>query len=214
MSFSFLKNQELTNKLIELERHFNSLEFNKFRENEGTQRDRRALQNRQGRSRYCRSLFCPFVFDIYTALKYKCLHCRQIQSLHTVHNTITSQLLAAEQLSGCLSKQMAALCIESSGKHDAKKQLFESIGLAYVGDSERSPVRDRTPSIRANKEYSIASGSIDTEKSRRNQSSCAVGSEPQTARRRRDSLDCVMFLAVFSIDVPFSVYYEIFYLFA
>lgn len=47
------KFQELTNKLIELERHFNSLEFNKFRENEGTQRNRRALQNWHGHSRYC-----------------------------------------------------------------------------------------------------------------------------------------------------------------
>ncbi|KAH6765370.1 hypothetical protein C2S52_000196 [Perilla frutescens var. hirtella] len=158
-------NQELTNKLIELERHFNALEFNKFRENEGAQRDRRALQNRQGRS-------------------------RQIQSLHSVHNTITAQLSAAEQLSGCLSKQMAALCIESSGKHDVKKQLFESIGLAYVGDSERSPARDRTSIIPANKEYSIASGSIGAkDQSRRNQSGHAKGSEPQTARRRRDSLD-------------------------
>lgn len=158
-------NQELTNKLIELERHFNALEFNKFRENEGNQRDRRALQNRQGRS-------------------------RQIQSLHSVHNTITAQLSAAEQLSGCLSKQMSALCIESSGKHDVKKQLFESIGLAYVGDSERSPARDRTSIIPANKEYSIASGTIGfKEQSRRNQSGYAKDSEPQTARRRRDSLD-------------------------
>ncbi|XP_057781176.1 nuclear pore complex protein NUP214 [Salvia miltiorrhiza] len=149
-------NQELTNKLIELERHFNSLEFNKFRENEGTQRDRRALQNRQGRS-------------------------RQIQSLHSVHNTVTAQLSVAEQLSGCLSKQMAALCIESSGKHDVKKQLFESIGLTYVGDTERFPARNRT---------SIASGSIDAkEQSRRNQSSYPKGSEPKTARRHRDTLD-------------------------
>ncbi|KAL1565696.1 nuclear pore complex protein NUP214-like isoform X2 [Salvia divinorum] len=158
-------NQELTNKLIELERHFNSLEFNKFRENEGTQRDRRALQNRQGRS-------------------------RQIQSLHSVHNTITAQLSAAEYLSGCLSKQMASLCIESSGKHDVKKQLFESIGLAYVGDSERSPARNRTPTVPANRELSIASRSIDAkEQSRRNQSGYPKGSEPQTARRHRDSLD-------------------------
>ncbi|XP_047966903.1 nuclear pore complex protein NUP214 isoform X2 [Salvia hispanica] len=158
-------NQELTNKLIELERHFNSLEFNKFRENEGTQRDRRALQNRQGRS-------------------------RQIQSLHSVHNTITAQLSAAEYLSGCLSKQMASLCIESSGKHDVKKQLFESIGLTYVGDSERSPARNRTPTVPANRELSIASCSIDAkEQSRRNQSGYPKGSEPQTARRHRDSLD-------------------------
>ncbi|XP_042040012.1 nuclear pore complex protein NUP214-like isoform X1 [Salvia splendens] len=158
-------NQELTNKLIELERHFNSLEFNKFRENEGTQRDLRALQNRQGRS-------------------------RQIQSLHSVHNTITAQLSAAEYLSGCLSKQMASLCIESSGKHDVKKQLFEFIGLTYVGDSERSPARNRTPTVPANRELSIASCSIDAkEQSKRNQSVYPKGSEPQTARRHRGSLD-------------------------
>ncbi|KAK4441074.1 Nuclear pore complex protein [Sesamum alatum] len=100
-------NQELTNKLIELERHFNSLEFNKFGEDGGMQRNRRVLQNSHR-------------------------HSRQIQPLHILHNTMHAQLAAAEQLSGCLSKQMAALSIESSGKHDMKKQLFESIGLSYA----------------------------------------------------------------------------------
>lgn len=98
---------------------------------------------------------------------------------------------------------MAALCIESSGKHDVKKQLFESIGLTYVGDSERSPARNMTSTVPANIEYSIA-GSIDAkEQSRRNQSSYPKGSEPQTARRHRDSLDRVMFLAICCVGVPF-----------
>ncbi|KAL3850357.1 hypothetical protein ACJIZ3_012239 [Penstemon smallii] len=157
-------NQELTNQLIELERHFNSLEFNKFGENGGIQRNRRILPSLHG-------------------------HSRQIQSVYSLHNTMNAQLAAAEQLSGCLSKQMAVLSIEPSGKQDVKKQLFESIGLSYNGDSQRSSGRDRTFST-PNKEQLITSSSFATkEQSRRNQVSFAKICEPETARRRRDSLD-------------------------
>jgi nuclear pore complex protein Nup214 len=44
--------QDLTNQLIELERHFNSLEVNKFGENGGTHVGQRALQSRFRPSRY------------------------------------------------------------------------------------------------------------------------------------------------------------------
>ncbi|KAL0436775.1 UNVERIFIED_CONTAM: Nuclear pore complex protein [Sesamum radiatum] len=159
-------NQELTNKLIELERHFNSLEFNKFGEDGGGMpRNRRVLQNSNR-------------------------HARQIQPLHILHNTMHAQLAAAEQLSGCLSKQMAALSIESSGKRDMKKQLFESIGLSYVGETKTSPAMTRTSVTPSDQRHFITSGSIASrEQSRRNQPTSAKSYEPETARRRRDSLD-------------------------
>ncbi|KAL6500068.1 hypothetical protein OROGR_027978 [Orobanche gracilis] len=154
-------NQELTNKLIELERHFNALEFNKFGENGGMQRSRRVMQKG---------------------------HSRQTQSLHSLYNTMQAQLAAAEQLSGCLSNQMAALSIKSSAKQEAKKKLFESIGLSYIGDDEKSPARNRTSSTPLNKEHLITSSSLASkEHSTRNQASFAKS--PETARRRRESLD-------------------------
>ncbi|CAA0829036.1 Nuclear pore complex protein NUP214 [Striga hermonthica] len=155
-------NQELTNKLIELERHFNSLELNKFG-NDGMQRNRRGLQNWHG-------------------------HSRQTQSLNTLHNTMQAQLAAAEQLSECLSNQMAALSIESFEKQDVKKKLFESIGLSYIGDSERSPARDRISCTPLNKEQLLTSRSV-TYKDHTGRNQSTFVKTPETARRRRDSLD-------------------------
>lgn len=44
--------QELTNQLIELERHLNTLELNKFGENDGIQMSQRTFPGRYGPSRY------------------------------------------------------------------------------------------------------------------------------------------------------------------
>lgn len=104
-----------------------------------------------------------------------------------------AQLAAAEQLSGCLSKQMAALSIESSGKPDVKKQLFDSIGLSYAGDTKRSPAGNRVLGTPTTNGKLIISGSYAAKSG--NQASFPKSFEPETARRRRDSLDRVIFLA-------------------
>lgn len=49
--------QNMTNQLIELERHFNGLELNKFGGNEESQASERALQRKFGYSRYFQSFF-------------------------------------------------------------------------------------------------------------------------------------------------------------
>lgn len=98
---------------------------------------------------------------------------------------------------------MATLCIESSGKHDVRKQLFESIGLTYAGDNERSPARNSASIIPVNKGYSASDSIGAKEQTRRNQFSYAKGSEPQTARRHRDSLDRVIILAICSVNALF-----------
>ncbi|KAL2540818.1 Nuclear pore complex protein [Abeliophyllum distichum] len=158
--------QELTNQMIELERHFNALELNRFGENREMQTNRKALQSWRGQSRH-------------------------IQELHSLHNTMSAQIAAAEQLSECLSKQMAVLKIESSAKEqDVKTKLFESIGLSYVGASHSSPSKERALDTLSNKKILTTSHSVSAkEQSTRHQANLAKGYEPETVRRRRDSLD-------------------------
>ncbi|KZV55059.1 hypothetical protein F511_13848 [Dorcoceras hygrometricum] len=158
-------NQELTNQLIELERHFNSLEFNKFGANGSPLRNSRASDSGRG-------------------------HSRQIQSLQSLRHTTNAQLAAAEHLSRCLSEQMAVLSIDSSVKeNDIKKKLFESVGLSYNSDFCSSPDGNRSFYTETHREQFNISGSINSiTESVRNQASPQCN-EPETARRHRCSLD-------------------------
>ncbi|XP_022945173.1 nuclear pore complex protein NUP214 isoform X1 [Cucurbita moschata] len=158
-------NQNMTNQLIELERHFNGLELNKFGGNEEIQVNERTLQRKFGSS-------------------------RQSHSLHSLNNIMGSQLAAAQLLSDNLSKQIATLNIESpsSKRQSITKELFETIGITYDA-SFSSPNVNKIPETSSKKLLLSADSFSSKDTSRRKQRSGAKISETETGRRRRDSLD-------------------------
>ncbi|XP_048139528.1 nuclear pore complex protein NUP214 isoform X2 [Rhodamnia argentea] len=157
-------NQDLTNELIKLERHFNTLELNKFGDMSEAHGGRRAVQN-----------------------KYE--PARSIQSLKSLYNTTTSQITAAEQLSDCLSRQMSVLSIESPPvKQNVKKELFDEIGISYDA-SFCSPDVTKVYKSTGDKKIALSNTIATKGHSGRSQTSVLKPCEPETARRRRDSLD-------------------------
>ncbi|KAL5707814.1 hypothetical protein ACHQM5_018674 [Ranunculus cassubicifolius] len=156
-------NQTLTSQLIELERHFNTLELNKFGDSNEVLSARRGFHSGSKPS-------------------------RDGQAFHRLYNTMSSQLAVAEQLSESLSKQMEVLNIESPSarRKSVTKELFESIGLSYEGDSFKSPnTKKSLRSPDSVKRFQLSSVSAATkEQSRRNSSSVVKTFEPETARRR------------------------------
>ncbi|XP_078437688.1 nuclear pore complex protein [Wolffia australiana] len=142
-------NHALVNELIELERHFNTIELQNHGESGTSPKVRRASRE-------------TFVSS------------RQNFSVHSLYNTVNLQISAAEQLSTSLSNHMGLLKISSppSKQHSVKKELFESIGLEYDSDSFQSPQRRK-----------------DVNDLTRTTAGASKSMEPESTRRRRDSLD-------------------------
>ncbi|CAA6654504.1 unnamed protein product [Spirodela intermedia] len=153
-------NHALVNELVELERHFNALELRKHGESGTSINGRRALRDTLGSP--------------------------------SLHNTLNSQIAAAEQLSDCLSKQMGLLKISSppAKQHSVRKELLESIGLEYDSDSFQSPTQKKAVySPESSKRISFLPLSSRAGEKVRTTVGALKAVEPESSRRRRDSLD-------------------------
>lgn len=103
-----------------------------------------------------------------------------------------AQLAAAEKLSDCLWKQMAALSVESPAKkQNVKRELFETLGLTYDAASYDSPANQKATETPTKQLLTMPSATA-KELSWRSQYTPLKSSEPETVRRRRDSLDQVI----------------------
>ncbi|XP_042380619.1 nuclear pore complex protein NUP214-like isoform X1 [Zingiber officinale] len=158
--------QNLTNQLIQLEKHFNNVEISKFGGSDTISAGQRAFHNNLRQSRHS-------------------------QSLHSVCNTLNSQLAAAEQLSERLSKQMDLLKLNdtSTRRTGVAKELLESIGLAGEDITLKSPIGKNafhTPD--SMKRISFIDTSSEGRLTRASTSALS-NIEPGTTRRRRESLE-------------------------
>ncbi|KAL9687913.1 hypothetical protein QQ045_032322 [Rhodiola kirilowii] len=153
--------QELTNQLIQLEMHFNNLELNKFGQRDGADVSHGGLQSRLREPRH-------------------------LQSINSLQNTVRSQLVVAEQLSQCLSEQMALLNVDSPcpKQQNVKRDLFKTIGLPLDAASFNSPGNSSLKRLSV-----LSSSSSSKDQAQRNQTTGYKNLEPETARRRRESLD-------------------------
>lgn len=88
---------------------------------------------------------------------------------------------------------MAVLNVKSppAKQESLKKQLFDSIGISDPVDYMSSTSTRKVVEPSSNKNRSVSSSGAARNESRRNVSSSLGSHDPETARRRRDSLDRV-----------------------
>lgn len=125
---------------------------------------------------------------------------------------MNSQLIAAENLSESLSKQMAALSAKFPSEDQKNvKTLFETIGIPYEPSFGASDMKNviNTPS---SKKLVLSDLVTNKDWSKKNQATAFKVCEPEMSRRRRDSLDQVLFSQIYILSSLCNVPIQKFFL--